>query len=247
MYKFRTIICLIFIISVSSCEDDFPGDCFKNTGDMTSETISMGGFCQVNLYDNIDLYIIPDTVDKAIITAGSNIIDKINLNVSDSILEMRNQNTCNWVRNPNYPVSVHLHTRSLNSIRYRGSGNIETTYPIEGRSFRLWIREGHGIIKIEANTHHVYLDYKSGTADVYYSGENVDYLGVFAGAYGKFDSRNLKTRFAYINQMSNNDLYTYAREILSVELHMLGNIYYKGEPDSIIQVKHGTGKLIPIN
>lgn len=245
----RNIVLIYFSFAtiLISCDSDFPGDCFMNTGELVWEERELEAFKLIRLYDNVDLFIYPDSIDFIELYAGSNLIDKIITDVNDSILDIRNNNDCNWLRDVDKPIEVHLHTKSLKEIRYRGIGDIETKSAIQGPSFRLYIKEGHGLINIETNTHHAHLDYKSGTADVKYSGTDVDYLGVFTGAYGKFDSRKMHVRYVYINQMSNNDLYTNVRELLNAEIHMSGNVYYKGEPDSIIQVTHGTGKLIPIN
>jgi len=38
-----------------------------------------------------------------------------------------------------------------------------------------------------------------------------------------------------------------ASEILEVEIHNKGNIYYSGSPEIIIDSISGSGKLLPIN
>lgn len=230
----------------ASCDSGFPDDCFKNTGKMVWEERTIAGFNKVKLQDNVDLFIYNDSIDYVKVYAGENLIDKISTSVNDSVLQINNYNICNWVRDVNKPVEVHLYTNNLKHIEYRNaSGNITTIDPLTGPLIELRVREGHGKVMINTNTHHARLDYKSGTADVFFSGE-VDYFGVFAGAYGMFDSREMNSRFVYINQMSNNDVYTYARDILSVEIHLFGNIFYTGNPEISIQGRFGEGNVLPL-
>ena len=213
---------------------------------MVWEDRDIGGFDKVKLQDNIDLFIYNDSISYLKVYAGENLIDNVSTIVSDSVLLINNNNICNWVRDVNKPIEVHLYTNQLKHIEYRNaSGNITTIDTLSGHLIKLKIREGHGKVIIDTHTHHARLDYKSGTADVFFSGE-VDYFGVFSGAYGMFDSREMNSRHVYINQMSNNNVYTYAREILTVEIHLFGNIFYTGSPDINIQGRFGEGDLIYI-
>ncbi len=240
-------LCLaIILLLLLSCDSHFLDDCINSTGKLVWEERAIGNFNTLELTDNIDLYITPDTFDNIKVYAGENIISNIATTITDTILHIQNLNACNWLRNPDYPIEVHLTTKSLSTINYfYGTGVIKSVAPFNHYFFRLNVIDGHGDIHIKTNTHHAFLHFRSGTSDINYSG-SVDYLGVFLNAFGRFDSRDLDTRHVYINQMSNNDAYTYAYQRLSVKLHMLGNIYYMGNPEVVVQERHGEGDVIPV-
>ncbi len=232
---------------LTSCSKGFPGDCFKSAGYYISEDRKIEGFDTIVLRDNIDLFLYPDTFDLVEVFAGENLVEKIiTKKTCDNVLEIRNNNICNWIRDPNKPIEVHIHTKSLVTLKYyNGCGNIKTLSPFEGHVFELKVRKGHGDITIETNTHHAYLHFRSGTSDIYYEG-NADYLDAYLSAFGRFDSRKLETRHTHINQMSSNDAYVYARERLVVEIHLQGNVYYSGNPEVHVKGRYGDGDVIPL-
>ncbi len=240
----KSLIALCFFLT--ACDNNFPGDCFKSTGDHIWEERELESFNNVRLQDNIDLFLYPDTFNYVKIYAGANLIENITTTINDSVLKIKNQNSCNWVRDPGKPIEAHVHIKSLDTLEYySGYGNIETITPIEGSSFNLKVKNGHGDVRIKANTHHAFLSFKSGTSDIHYEG-NVNYLGIFYRAFGRFDSRKMNASHTYINQMSSNDAYIKVEKRLVVEIHLQGNVYYLGSPEIEIQGIYGEGDLIPL-
>jgi hypothetical protein len=82
-----------------SCNKENRCDCFKSTGDITSESRNISDFKKIILEDNINLYITPDTIYSLTIEAGAHLLKSIKTEVTDSCLILKNENKCNWVRN----------------------------------------------------------------------------------------------------------------------------------------------------
>ncbi|MBS4012657.1 MAG: DUF2807 domain-containing protein [Bacteroidetes bacterium] len=240
------IFCAALII-LNSCDSGFPDDCFKNTGELVWENREIASFKTILLTDNVDLYIYPDTFNFARVYAGENLIDKVITEINDTILVIKNTNTCNWTRDYKKPIEVHLNTKTLQRIEYQGYGNIKTMSPIEGHSFRIRIIEGHGNVKIESATRHVTLSYQSGTADVSFQGEKIVYLGIFNGGLGVVNSLEMDCNIVYINHMSNNNAFINAKDSIITEIHMNGNVYYKGNPAIRLAGRYGEGDIYKID
>ncbi len=245
----KSCFILVFTATIllNSCDSGYPDDCFKNTGELVWEDREIGDFKTIFLTDNIDLYIYPDSFNFARVYAGENLIENIETEIIDTILYIKNLNVCNIFRDHKKPIEVHLNAKTLERIEYRGHGKIETMSPIEGNLFRLRIIEGHGNVKIESATRHVTLSYQSGTADVNFYGKKIVYLGIFNGGLGVVNSLNMNCNIVYINHMSNNNAYINAKDTIITEIHMHGNVYYKGDPAIRLVGKYGEGGIYKID
>ena len=241
----QNIIIIALFSLLSGCKPDTICDCFKSTGDLIWEDYEISNVTVVELHNNIDLFIHSDSIERVMLYAGSNLIEKIEVTQSDSILTLRNYNSCNCVRDFNSPVEVHLYTKNAHTIKYFGYGNIKNDEPITGSSFYLSITDGYGDIDLNLQTHHVIVDFNSGGSTITLKG-NADFLGSYVGAAGRLDAQNLKTRITYLNHMSVVDQYVWAENDLDIRIHSIGNIYYKGNPQINIMSQTGSGKVLPI-
>src|SRR6187402_160202 len=72
---------------------------------------------RTDLMCNADVIIHPDTVNRIRVTCGSNLIGKIETEITDGILRIRNNNHCNWVRSFDPYIKVEVWTNDLIQIR----------------------------------------------------------------------------------------------------------------------------------
>jgi hypothetical protein len=239
--------CLFFMLLVlKGCNLSDMGDCFMSTGRIHTEEYPAENIRVISLHDNIDLYIYPDTLEKLMITAGKNLLAGIEIFFDDTILTLRNYNSCNWVRNLNTPVEAHLHTSSLHTLNYSGYGNVSTVGAISDlHSFRVEIRDGFGKVDLELDCHHTLIRNYSGTAAITLEGKG-HYLSVVTGSLAPVNTVQLRADHVYVNTFSANDVSVFAGKILDVEIHSKGNIFYRGNPQITILRKTGMGNVIPL-
>ena len=69
-----------------------------STGKTITEVRQPGNFNEIELDNNINLYITQGNYNQITIEAGENLMKRITTNVSNNCLYIKNQNTCNWVR-----------------------------------------------------------------------------------------------------------------------------------------------------
>ena len=87
---------LILFLLISSCSA--PGDCIKSSGDFISTAIEVPEFDKIIVYNGISLVITQGEKYKVEVHTGSNLIDDITIKVSDGMLFLEDETTCNWVR-----------------------------------------------------------------------------------------------------------------------------------------------------
>lgn len=112
---------------------DRPGawDCVQTTGDLIEEIISTESTIkQVIIFDDVNLFWHPPQEPGEqlfIIETGDNLIGEVEAKVvADSILQVRNNNSCRWTRAPR-TLTLHVYSDSINWIEKQGFGEINTT------------------------------------------------------------------------------------------------------------------------
>lgn len=242
----RTVNLFIIILAfTTSCKKSSVSDCFNSTGPITIVERSITGFHSIILKDNINLVLESSNTNHLTIEAGNNLLPKIISEISDSILTIQNNNSCNWVRNYNSPVTAYLSFTRLDTIEYRSIGNITSNDTIHIEDLLINVKEGAGEISfiVNASTLHCNLHY--GTADIKMKGKsNVCY--VYSNSFGLINNLDLSADFVYLNNRSSNDVYIEANKVLGVTIENIGNVFYKGNPYDISLNQIGSGQLIKL-
>jgi len=240
-------IFILFLLSLTfiSCEKMDVGDCFTGAGKTVIEHRDISYFENIVLEDNINLVITQDNDYSIMVEAGENMLEKIITEVIDSTLYVKNENTCNWVRDYPNKITAYISFKVLNNIDYNSSGNIIGTNTIYSDTLDISVWDGSGIIDLEIETKKSTLNLHYGAVDFYIRGRSgVNFI--YASSYGPFYCENLRTIFTYMNNRGSNDCYVWATYYLGVDIENIGNIYYKGNPLTINANITGTGQLIPM-
>lgn len=237
----------MILFLLQSCNKGGVSDCFNNTGEITRVSRDVGEFKTIILHDNVNLIISNSESSFVDVEAGANIIDGIETDLNEnSVLTIRNNNSCNWIRSYDKPINVYLGSNSFDSIVYRSIGDISTidTFNIDVLYFS--IMEGAGSIKMKIKTNSIYLSMFAGTADVELMGKSkMTYL--YSNAFGLIDASNLFSTLAYVNNSSTNNMYVRTSKDLGAIIGGIGDIYYYGDPEYVGLEKTGTGNLIKID
>lgn len=245
--RFLNIILLFFIVSTfSSCKKKDLGDCFKSTGEIIEQEREVGQFSKIIVNDNVNLIL--ETSESGILTvsAGENLLDKIITEKNGDTLVISNNNSCNWVRNFNIPITIYLPISHLSDIEYRSIGDINCIDTIFCDTLYINVFEGAGSINILTNTYELHTSLHYGTADIKLSGRcTLSY--VYSAGWGKIDNRALISKQVYVGNLSSNDIYLSAETTLAATIEGIGNIYYTGNPANISFNQIGSGQLIKLD
>lgn len=242
---FKKILQLLLLVSlITSCEKIC--DCAKSTGEITSEYRITNFFNQIELYNNIDLVIHIDSTPKLKITAGKNLISEITTENENGILKIRNKNNCNWTRDFNTTTIVEVWTPSLNNLLSQdGTGDIYFADSLYCNPFFFDSYSSTGLFHFKLKGIEAHLSINTGPADITATGV-VNNFYLYGAGYGKLDCVNLHSDYVYVTNKGTNDCYVNAQMLIDAQVYGAGNIYYKGNPASIVKKELGKGKLISL-
>jgi hypothetical protein len=239
----RALYIILIFLSASSCQKIGVGDCFKNTGAITTESREAFPFTYIHMKNNVDVFLTQDQKYSISVRAGKNIISGIKTTISGNTLTIENNNSCNWIRSFESPIEVYLGIPKLDSILYQSSGNLTSLNRIIGDSIQLDVIEGGGSINLEIEMNRSRFNLHYGTVDLIVKGfSHISYL--YSAGYGPADLRDLQTVFTYMGSYSTNNCYVRASLVLEVNIENVGDVYYYGNPSNLSLKGAGTGKLI---
>ncbi len=245
--KKQLFILLLAIISFTSCEKNGVTDCFLSTGEIVMKTRNINSFNSILLKDNVNLILKQADSNAIIVEAGKNLISGIITDVGeDNVLEIRNDNSCNWIRSFENPINVYLHYKIIDSIDYRSIGDITTENTIVTDSLWIIAKEGAGQINLDVDIGTLYCSLHYGTLDITLRGESgVSYI--YSASFGLINTLDMESDYMYINNKSSNDVYVRVKNHLGATIENIGNIYYTGNPNAISFEKLGAGELIELD
>jgi RNase P/RNase MRP subunit p29 len=88
---------LVFIICIS-CSSENINDCFQASGSIMETTFPVSGFTQIQIEGEVSLVVKQGAVQEVVIQTGENLLSDVYVNVEGEILVIRDENTCNLVR-----------------------------------------------------------------------------------------------------------------------------------------------------
>jgi hypothetical protein len=240
-----TIVIVMFALLnlASGCAKD-GGACISTTGPVILQTRNVLNYNQIDLADNVSLIFTNDTGNQVQVEAGQNIIEGVKTEVVDGVLQIRNTNRCNWLRDYNKPLNIYLSGNRIWRITYNSSGDIVSTGTLKLDSLKVEVWGGCGTIDLSIDVWQGSFSLNLGTVDLRLRGISA-ITTVYTGDYGFFDGRDMKTGYTYITCKGSNDCYVRASNYLDATISSIGNIYYSGDPKSINVKVNGSGKLIP--
>lgn len=237
---FFHIIFITLISSHLSCEKNISHN--YSEIDKTIPEIS-----KIQVYDDINLVLHPDTLYLSKIIAPEELIDNIHIDTLENYLVLNNLNKPNW-KFYGDSVVVHLYCgNKVNRIETNGTGYIRNTETLIVTNITTYVYNGAGEINLKINSKTLSIPcHQYTTTDVHISGTTENITAYFKGK-GKAMLKNLHAKNATVIYEGTNEFYLNVTGLLKVNILNSGNIYYTGNPDSIIIEKTGTGNLVKLD
>lgn len=250
---------LFFLVSllVCSCSKIV----FTNGEPVTESRPVAHYFTAICVYNNINVRLIQSERPRLELTCPKNLIDNVITEVSGDTLIIRNDNTFNWIRSYDYSIDLTVYYNKLREINYASIGDLVCTDSISGvegqyfdttesgidtlsvRGLDLNINEGSGHIDLTTNCERIVCKFSNGTSDVILRGQ-VGYSEYLTRSYGVIHAENLNSNLTHVQSTSTNDVYVWTRSQLTVWLYSIGNVYYKGDPEIVIEDCTSEGRVI---
>ncbi len=233
----------IAVLSLLSCADDQWDDCVTSAGPTRTEVRSASPFHTLELAGKIDVVLTQDSVDAISVEGGRNLLDQVETRVSDGVLKINSNMICNWVRDLQERVTVHVQCSSLRTIVYTGSGDVSCTNTITQPNFRVEQRQGSGTLDLKLETDTCWYGMHTGPGNVVATGSS-DVLYLYSGGYAHIDVRGQAHRESHCNNSGSGSFRTAPSEVLYAAVYDAGNIHYYSDPPVLGVTDEGSGSVI---
>ena len=239
----KKIILLVGMIFISiSCSK--PGECIESTGSIITKDFTVADFDRIIVYQGISLVITEGPVNKVEVQTGENLMSNIEVSVDGGLLTLKDNTTCNWVREygntvvyVTAPNISELHSKTERTIASNGI----LTYPILRLiSMDLSDGAGTGDFNIQVNNSQVVIE-NNNVSRYYISGQTNELLVNFYDGNGRFTGNNLNAKKIVVFHRGSNDLIVKPTESITGKMVSTGNVILKNNPPivDVQQLYHG--------
>jgi len=117
----KTVLCLVscslaVMVLFTGCSSDSGWDCIQTAGDIVQKEVSVQPFTKILVWERTKLFIQQGDVQKVVVETGENLMNDIVVSVTNGKLEIRNNNSCNLVRDYGL-TKVYVTSPNLTEIR----------------------------------------------------------------------------------------------------------------------------------
>ncbi|MEO8588775.1 MAG: head GIN domain-containing protein [Flavobacteriales bacterium] len=232
------------VLLFAGCDKEQMDDCITSTGPMREEVRMLAGFHTVEMEDRLDLLLEQRTANTVAIEAGLNLIGQVITEVRDSVLYVRNDNRCNWVRSFKPRITVKVPVDAIGKLVLRGTGNVTCGDTIQRSYFLLeqWGAQGSAVLTMDVGNVDIALH--TGAGDVTIYGRCSATANLYSGIMGPIDASGMRARFVNVNNSGVTDIRCWVDNVLDVQVRDAGDVYYRGEPYDVRTQVIGSGEVI---
>lgn len=245
---------LIFLVLstflLGSCDaEDAPG-CFKKAGNIQQDEVVLDSFNEIIVYERVKLFIQQGPVQKVVIETGENLRKDVSVEVIDNRLSIRNENSCNLVRD--YELTkVYVTIPDLTWLQNSSGSAIESIGILKLEN--LWLRsvnqendlsihtDGDFILDLDVENLRITND---NVSNYFLKGKVEDFNVFFAAGDSRLDAPNLMVQNYEIFHRGTNKMIIYPVESLKGELRSSGDVIAKNRPAVVKVEEYYTGRLI---
>lgn len=236
-------IIIIFVLILCGCNKPNSPDCFQQAGEAHLDWRELPAYDRIEIRDNIQVVLVQSEEEKIAVEGPKNLLPEIITEVSQGVLEIRNDNTCNFVRSYKHRYVVKIYSSHIRNIVNHGNGDVKSTNTLIGDYLFFENKRSIGKIELQFEMDSMRFLNTTGYSDIELKG-TVDELFLFHQGVGLMDASRVDARSVFINSNSINDAYVQFRDYMFAALNDNGNIYYVGPSQAIDVSQPGAGSLI---
>lgn len=253
MKPFIILICSLFIIA--SCEK--PSDCIEATGAIILKdfTIDMptqqDSITQIYVERGIELIVKQGPIFKVTVETGENLIDGISVKRDGTTLYLKDNTTCNWVREYGQ-TKVYVTTPKLENIYSKTERNISSNGVLTFPTLRLFALDQDGDGKDGAGTNDFFIQVNNNqlvietnnVARFYINGQTNEGLFNFYEGNSRIEAQNLIVKNIKVFHRGANDMVVHPTQSIVGKMVSTGNIILKNTPPVVTVQELYQGHLI---
>ncbi len=241
----RGLVIVLVILGLTSCNEGW--DCTQREGEKVvvdleiSETIK-----SVWVFDDINVVWHQAEDQLFQLETGQNLVDEIIVEVTaDSILQLRNENTCRFTRSPDNVV-VHVYSNEINYVEKFGFGEVNSSGLLSFDHRVEIVTRGSGNVNLDFNSSEPFFLTMRSLSNVTLTGE-VPQLNVFVDRRvdGRLYATELIAQSINFVHSGTNDIMLFPVLQLTGDLNSFGNALIFNNPDRLRVEEKAQGRLIP--
>lgn len=232
---------IIVLLFFASCKKENRCDCIKRTGPIIEDKRIVGEFHKIKAEDNVEVFIIQDSINEVVVKAGKNIAPLIKTTIEDGTLIIRNKNRCNWSRSYKKEISVYVKFKDLKWIINEGTSNITSLNTVLQDTLDIQTTNS-GDLNLKIQSYRL-LSHIFGSGDIRLSGNTYEH-GCNVGGTAYMYAKELQTSYTYIDTHTIGPSEIYCSGMLICAIRRKGNVYCYGNPTSVQKIIEGSGQLI---
>ncbi len=237
------------ILVLVACKDSEDRSCFKSVGDLGYKEVTLESFDKLYLGPHLKYVLVQDTVNKAVIYGGENLLNFIETTIDEEKrLNIRNNNKCNFLRDYDKVVTVEIHVKKISNILFEGTYELSCSNVLVSDYMTLVIRDGAGAVNLNLDAYELWTTVTYGWGNFNFSG-NVKYLNLNIDGNGFGSANNLQVADS-LHVISNTPEVLQVNAdncIFRAQTLSSGDIWYVGTPSSVTFDTYGTGSVLDKN
>ena len=238
----RFVIIAISIIFLG-CNTENAPDCLQRAGDLMEVEIGVGAFDRLEINDQFNVILEQGDEQRVVLEYFDNLIPDIEFELEEDLLIFHDNNSCNWVRDYNFPILKITHP-NITFIRQNGGGLISSKDTLFYDDLDVISEERSGDFGLTLNCRK--FSVVNNDLTNYYIDGKVERLSIFfASGNGRFEGAELISQDAVFFQRGTNDIILQAENSLTGRILGNGNLIFVGTKPTTIDVRvEGRGSLI---
>ena len=246
----KKVTIILFLIAFSGCDSEKAVDCFQSAGKLMTKEIVLPNFEEILILDRVKLYLTYGETQKVLVKTGANLLGEIKLSVEENSLILKNENTCNMVREYK-SVEIYVTSPNLTSVRNGSQWIVESTNTLVYPNLTLLTEDFNGEGKSHTNGgFDLQLDcdtlkiVNNGYAVYFLSGKAKQLsVGFYAGD-GRLEASELIVQELEVFHRSSNQMIVNPQASLRGEIRSTGDVISLNRPPVVEVEEFYTGKLV---
>lgn len=234
---------IFVLIVLFACQKASDRSCLKSTGNDTEISYYFDELLDtLFLYHDLIYEIIPSEENKVVVKGGENVIPFVNVLANNRRLNISNENRCSFLRSFDRRIKVDIYTPDVRYIHYEGSEGIFSKDTIVNNSLRLRIRDGAGKMKLNVNVGYLECIVTHGWGDFELAGTAIKaYFSCQTNSFAETRDLLVSEELTVLSLTNGDMIVNGNTQILKLEVHRNGNIFYTGTPQQVVKKQIGTG------
>lgn len=221
---------IVFLwVLLVACEK--PSDCITSAGATVTREVAVAPFTRLEIFRGIGVEIIQGPIYKVVLQSGENFIENIQVTQNGNVLQIRDQSTCNWVREFGVAKAI-ITAPNLEEVYSKSEQDVVSqgvlTYPY----LHLYAmdKEGDGLpgagtgdFRLAVNSTTLLVD-NNNVSRYYISGTTQALKVNFWAGDGRLDAAQLQANTIQLYHRGSNDMLLYPTQSVAGSLVSTGNV-----------------------